>query len=664
MKKNITLSIVLVLITFITCYELAISYSSTPPASRTGAPGEGNCTTSGCHNGTPNTGPGNILFSLDTINYIPGNTYTAAVQVVDGTKLMFGFELTALDSTNTMAGSYIITNTINTSAQTSVGRDYVNHLNANSSNSWQFDWTAPSSNVGPITFYIAGNAANDDGDESGDNIYTRTFTVQPYIASLAVNVIGVDVLCKGESTGSAVASPLGGTTPYSYAWSSGGSTSTETGLVAGTYLVTITDATPTSVVGSVTIGEPALALTVSLSSVLEVICNGDSSGVIVVSGLGGTGNYEYMLDTIGASFQTNATFSNLTAGSYEIIIRDGNLCQSTLTSVTLSEPVAITIDSISSITATCISGDGSFTVYGAKGGSGTLEFKVDTPGAVFQADSGFSGLYAGIYNVIIRDSVLCTLEATVIIGNSNAPILSINSFSDVQCNSDSTGAIAVSSTGGSGSNTFSINGSAFQSDSIFSGLYSGNYNILVQDGNGCIGSVSQIISEPFAMILAGGSNPENTGSSDGSAWVTVSGGTSPYTYLWNDLLQQLDNTATGLIAGNYTVEVTDNNGCMKSTIINVSVNSGVLEELSVNLIQIMPVPAKNVLVFKGILSNNTLYTLEIRSISGKLLYRNEVRAKTKLIEETIDLSQYEAGIYFLTFTATDLAITRKFIKTH
>ena len=93
MKKSVLLTVVVILLTFIAGYELAITNSTTPPVSTTGAPGEGTC--AGCH-GNLNTGPGDILFSLDTINYTPGNTYIASLQVVDGIKSRFGFEIARL----------------------------------------------------------------------------------------------------------------------------------------------------------------------------------------------------------------------------------------------------------------------------------------------------------------------------------------------------------------------------------------------------------------------------------------------------------------------------------------------------------------------------------------------------------------------------------------
>jgi len=124
-----------------------------------------------------NSGPGKINFSLEGKKYSKDSVISISVEIIDNTKSRFGFQLTALDDNNNKAGSFTIGP--KTGIASSMGREYIAHQTASGTKTWQFDWTAPSSNVGPITFFLAANAANANGSNSGDNIYTRSYMVEP-----------------------------------------------------------------------------------------------------------------------------------------------------------------------------------------------------------------------------------------------------------------------------------------------------------------------------------------------------------------------------------------------------------------------------------------------------------------------------------------------------
>lgn len=145
--------------------------------SKTGAPGENNCTQ--CHSGTVQSGNGvnNISFSGGT-TYVPGSTYTMNVDIT-GASSKNGFQIVALDGNDNQAGSWSVTNASTTTTQSNMGRSYINHTGAGTSlNSWGFDWDAPSSDVGDVTFYLATNVTNSNNSSSGDMIYISQFTIQ------------------------------------------------------------------------------------------------------------------------------------------------------------------------------------------------------------------------------------------------------------------------------------------------------------------------------------------------------------------------------------------------------------------------------------------------------------------------------------------------------
>lgn len=146
---------------------------------RTGAPNESNCTA--CHTGNVLDGSSeNVLVVTDGTNpvteYIPGATYTVSL-AMSSNPAKKGFQATALDANDLMAGSF--TAGINTSINGSA-KKYANHNSTSNTSAtplWTWTWTAPSTDVGDVTFYVATNKANNNGGDSGDQIYLSQYTV-------------------------------------------------------------------------------------------------------------------------------------------------------------------------------------------------------------------------------------------------------------------------------------------------------------------------------------------------------------------------------------------------------------------------------------------------------------------------------------------------------
>ena len=163
-------------------------------AGNTGSPGENTCTN--CHNSySLNSGGGSITIGCTNMpnwEYIPGQVYHLTVTVARSANSLFGLGFEALKSPgNTPVGTFTITNTstmtIKNATISSVSRPNVVHkLNGGAgsgSKTFSFDWTAPATNVGNIVFYAAGNACNNNGNESGDYVYTSTRTITPMNAT-------------------------------------------------------------------------------------------------------------------------------------------------------------------------------------------------------------------------------------------------------------------------------------------------------------------------------------------------------------------------------------------------------------------------------------------------------------------------------------------------
>lgn len=184
--------IVTVLLTDNRAVPITHGFSSGPPAGFSSAPDESDCTA--CHDVSPNTGPGQFHITAPDA-YVSGQTYqiTVAHRTSDSSRQRWGFLLTALTAANSQAGS--IQPTPITFVQNNSGpggnRQYTGH-NAGGNfegqaggASWTFNWTAPAADVGPVTFYAAGNQANGDHTNDGDQIYTRQVTVNPACVTLS-----------------------------------------------------------------------------------------------------------------------------------------------------------------------------------------------------------------------------------------------------------------------------------------------------------------------------------------------------------------------------------------------------------------------------------------------------------------------------------------------
>lgn len=372
--------------------------------------------------------------------------------------------------------------------------------------------------------------------------------------SIALSISTTNVSCNGENQGQASVFVAGGIPDYAYAWSSGGITAAETGLVAGTYTVTVTDANNCYSSSSVIISEP---LPISFSfSTADATC-GNSNGAASVSASGGTGNLTYLWNnnSIGPVLQS------VPAGNYAVTITDQNSCSKTGTVIVnnLNGP-SVNISSFTDVS--CYNGsDGSVTIL-MTGGSPPFNYQWDN-GALTQNQSG---LTLGNYVVTVTDMNGCKGITSITINEPSA--LSLNStFSNVSCQGNNDGSADVTVTGGSSPYTYLWNNS--NSTQNITSLAPGNYSVTVTDNKGCNATANFIITEPDALTASPVvTNVACYGGNDGSIVLGVSGGSVPYTYLWNNG-EQIQNISS-LAAGNYSVTITDNNNCIFTSALTIS----------------------------------------------------------------------------------------------
>jgi len=378
--------------------------------------------------------------------------------------------------------------------------------------------------------------------------YMEAFTLTDP-ARIAVAPVLTLPTCNGGADGAITVSASNGTGPYTYNWNTGDSGPTITGLVAGTYTVTVSDAGGCSVMENIVLGEPAVL--VGNATVNNISCNGSADGSVFLAVSGGTGPYTY-------SWNTGATTNNITglsAGAYSVTITDAAGC-AIVENYNIIDPAPIGV----AFTQTNILCKGATTGgidITPSGGTAPYSY-LWSNGATTQ---DLANVAAGNYSVTVRDASSCAVVLNVTI---TEPALVLNlsgTQTNATCNGSNNGVIDVTVTGGAGPYTYAWNTGAITQD--VTGLAPGNYSVSVTDANGCIKSIGFTITEP-APLAASPAKTDITcnGANDGTINVSVSGGTGPYTYAWADDGSITTNTRTGLNPGNYTVTVTDANGCM------------------------------------------------------------------------------------------------------
>ncbi len=367
-------------------------------------------------------------------------------------------------------------------------------------------------------------------------------------------------LCNGGNNANATVTVTGGSTPYTYAWTpAGGTNATGTGLTAGTYTVNVTDNNGCTGSATVTITQPT-ALIATMGAPTNILCNGGATGSATVTVTGGTAPYTYAWNPNGG---TGPTGTGLTAGTYTVNVTDNNGCAQSAT-VTITQPTAITINT-TTVSANCNANNGSANAIVA-GGTGPYTY-LWTPSN--QTNATATGLSANTYTITVTDNNGCIQTSTAIVSNLGGETVTIGAVTNVSCFGGANGSAGTNVVGGTAPYTYAWTPSG-GTGPTGTGLTAGIYTVTVTDANGCIAIANVTITQPTALVSTMGV-PSNIlcNGGTGNATVTVTGGTGPYTYAWNPN-GGAGATGTGLTAGSYTVNVTDNNGCTSSATVVIT----------------------------------------------------------------------------------------------
>ncbi len=403
-----------------------------------------------------------------------------------------------------------------------------------------------------LTNVVAGtySVTVDDGS-SCQAVASATITQpSPFVAT----AIATNVTCNGAANGAIDVSINGGVGPYTYAWSNAAVTQDITGLAGGTYTVTVTDDNGCTITVSATVTEPT-PLNVQ-GSVSNVSCNGGSNGIVSVSVSGGIPSYTYSWSNGG----TSSAIYNVAAGTYTVTATDANGC-TVSQSFTVTEPAALTANATGT-NVSCNGGTNGTATASASGGTAPYSYQWSN----FGSGASQTGLAAGTYTVVVTDASGCTASGSYTVTEPTVIVVT-ETITNVSCNGGTNGSISISIAGGTGpfdvnwSNGTNTNGTT---TSLISNLAAGTYTATVTDANACVVTVSYTVTEPTAIVASTiVTNADCNGAATGAIDLTVFGGTPGYTFAWSN--GAITEDLTGLVAGTYTVTVTDANGCTVTT---------------------------------------------------------------------------------------------------
>ena len=431
-------------------------------------------------------------------------------------------------------------------------------------------------------------------DENNCAATKDIFVDQPEVITLDIKV--EDVRCYDEKNGRIELSNIaGGTGPGTYNITLVGKTKGEnrtasnvnTGeildaLPADKYELTITDAAGASFYREIEVKQPDVlkVTTVPALSKLSVDCFGNATGEIKVEITGGNPDYEYYWVGTDNTYDNVDNVKNLAAGTYRILLKDSKGCQ-----FDYKETILGPADELR-ITETIIENK----CYGENGAQininvagGTTPYRYLWTGAGLDEtvveNEDQVNLYNGqTYKVTVIDALGCIKDKVYPLSERKEMLVSTSAI-DVKCNGDQTGELHAVISGGTGSVAYKWekDGGGYSSTTLdVENLYAGKYIFTAQDSVGCIFTSEEIIEEPEKLQA---SLPSDfalcSGVDDGELYVTVTGGTIPYTYLWNkdyDAANPIGFGAhlTNLGAGEYQVFIEDKNKCKADADVTIS----------------------------------------------------------------------------------------------
>lgn len=373
-----------------------------------------------------------------------------------------------------------------------------------------------------------------------------------------INLTPTNPPCFGQSNGNVASTVSGGTPGYSYAWNTVPvqNSANAINLIAGTYVLTVTDAGLCSVSASVTLTEPTL-LTANTTKV-DVLCFGLNTGSATVTASGGTTNYSYSWNT--TPVQTTATASSIPAGNYAVTVTDAHNC-TVSSSLSVNQPLAPLAVTETHVNVLCFgnaTGSASSTVSG-----GTTNYSYLWNTVPSQTTSALNSLIAGTYNLTVTDANNCTVSVSSVITQPATPVSVSSTIAAPLCFGQPSTSASSNATGGTPNYNYAWNTVPTQNTQNITNVPAGTFTVTATDANSCTATSSIVVSAPPTQLSVTTTHVDVLcfGDATGSITANASGSWGTYSYNWNSNPVQTTPIASQLIAGNYNLTVTDINGC-------------------------------------------------------------------------------------------------------
>jgi len=394
--------------------------------------------------------------------------------------------------------------------------------------------------------------------EGTEGVVTDYETATLFVCSPTVSAsVTTSPTCYLPNSGVIDYTVSGGNGPYTYSWSNGttsgsGFGTTISGLSAATYSITVT--TSGGCTGTASVVISSLSAPTVNSSFTNPSCNGLTNGTITLTVSGGVSPYTYYWQ----DGNTNQNRTGLYANGWSVTVTGNNGCTTTKYT-TLTEPTVVKI--IGSTTdPTCYGGTNGLITLTVSGGSGSgytyiWENSTTTQNRTNLADS--------TYDVTVTDGLGCTNTNQFIISQPGSITLT-TTLTPITCTT-TTGSITLSaSTGVSPYNYDWADVAGTNNSANRTNIGAGTYTIIVTDANGCTKSNSYTLtgSSTILGVACAKTDPTTIKGTHGTASVTTSGGTAPFSYLWSSGAST--SSISGLSFGTYTVTVTDAYNCTVS----------------------------------------------------------------------------------------------------
>jgi gliding motility-associated-like protein len=401
------------------------------------------------------------------------------------------------------------------------------------------------------------------------------------IGNLGVGYTSINSSCSGVNNGSITILPPSVYTPIQYSLNGGAPQTSNvfSGLAAGTYTISVTDAIGCT--GSTTITITQGGNVTATGSMTPTSCSGSNNGTITVFASGGSLPYQYSLN--GGTPQASNVFTGLTAGTYSIRVIDVNGCFTTF-SITVSPGTPLNA-SVTRTDVLCYGESTGTITINISNGAPPYQYSLDN--ANWQTSNSFTGLAAGAYTVYYKDNNACSNSQTVNIFQSALLDVTASSINP-RCFGNNDGAITANGLGGTSPYQYSLDNVNWQTANTFNNLAAGLYTVYCRDINGCDTSMLLVIPQPPQIIASASTvNASCNGGADGKIIVTASGGIGTLQYSIDGTNFQTSNVFN-VLPGTYTVTIKDANNCSASQSITV----GLTNNLSIN-------PAPDVTICEG-----------------------------------------------------------------